>query len=157
MLDANTFAHIIQHTPLVSIDLVVQNTQGDYLLGQRTQRPAQDSWFVPGGRIFKNESLDTAFQRLTLNELGQNLDRQYARLLDIYEHFYQDSMFDPQTSTHYVVLAYKLSLNLDLNQLPKQQHQGYRRYSAQQALTDPQVHPHSQAYAQALLAQSGFP
>ena len=61
--------------PLISIDLLVQNEHGEYLLGLRNNRPAQGYWFVPGGRVLKNETLDGAFKRLTFEELGIELKR----------------------------------------------------------------------------------
>lgn len=69
-LDQTTFSTIIACTPLVSIDLVVTNANGQVLLGQRLNRPAKNYWFVPGGRILKNESLAQAFKRLTRDELS---------------------------------------------------------------------------------------
>jgi colanic acid biosynthesis protein WcaH len=69
-LNKQEFTEVIDRTPLVSIDLVVENEKGEKLFGLRTNRPAKDYWFVPGGRILKNEKLDDAFSRLTLNELG---------------------------------------------------------------------------------------
>ena len=69
-LDKETFRTVVRSAPLVSIDLVVINSQGQVLLGQRTNRPAQGFWFVPGGRILKNEAMAAAFLRLSKAELG---------------------------------------------------------------------------------------
>jgi colanic acid biosynthesis protein WcaH len=84
-LDESTFKTVISNAPLISIDLVVKNSQGQYLLGYRTNRPAKNYWFVPGGRIHKNESMDAAFLRLTEAELGSKLARKSARFLGPYE------------------------------------------------------------------------
>jgi colanic acid biosynthesis protein WcaH len=62
-LEKDTFKTVIASTPLVSIDLVVTNQNGEALLGKRLNRPAKDFWFVPGGRILKEESLAAAFRR----------------------------------------------------------------------------------------------
>lgn len=43
--------------PLVSIDLMIKNAQDQMLWGRRNNRPAQVYWFVPSGRICKNEGL----------------------------------------------------------------------------------------------------
>ena len=59
-LDKSTFTTVIDSSPLVSIDLVVLDREGNVLLGERLNRPAQGYWFVPGGRITKNESLADA-------------------------------------------------------------------------------------------------
>ena len=55
-LDADTFATVVHFAPLISIDLLVQNEHGEYLLGFRNNRPAQVYWFVPGGRVQKNKT-----------------------------------------------------------------------------------------------------
>ena len=72
-LSTQDFATVVRSTPLVSIDLIVENAQGEYLLGKRTNRPAQGFWFVPGGRVQKDETLADAFARLTQAELGLSL------------------------------------------------------------------------------------
>ena len=78
-LPLETFQLVVASTPLVSIDLVVENAHGELLLGLRNNRPAQGSWFVPGGRVLKNESLDDAFVRLARDELGVDVSRSSAR------------------------------------------------------------------------------
>ncbi|HGY7193620.1 TPA: NUDIX domain-containing protein, partial [Escherichia coli] len=60
-LDDNAFKNIIRNTPLISIDLIIQNEKDEYLVGKRNNRPARGFWFVPGGRILKDESLDNGF------------------------------------------------------------------------------------------------
>jgi colanic acid biosynthesis protein WcaH len=37
-LDDTTFKTVIASTPLISIDLVIKNTKGEYLLGYRNNR-----------------------------------------------------------------------------------------------------------------------
>ncbi|MBA4501510.1 GDP-mannose mannosyl hydrolase [Marinobacterium marinum] len=153
-IDNDTFKTIVDTTPLVSIDLVVENANGEILLGQRTNRPAQGYWFVPGGRVLKDESLDAAFRRLTQAELGQVFERSQARLLGVYEHFYSDSVFgkgEGNPSTHYVVLGYHLKLDADMVLTPpKQQHSAYSWWSPKVMRDDPQVHENSRAYLAAL-------
>ncbi|HVL76288.1 MAG TPA: NUDIX domain-containing protein, partial [Noviherbaspirillum sp.] len=63
-MDPDTFGRIVAATPLVSIDLVLTNERGQVLLGYRSNRPAQHCWFVPGGRIRKDESLEEAWGRI---------------------------------------------------------------------------------------------
>jgi colanic acid biosynthesis protein WcaH len=151
-LDDTTFRTVIDSSPLVSIDLLVENNQGEFLLGQRTNRPAQGDWFVPGGRIRKNESLANAFHRLTQEELGLVLSFADATLQGPYDHFYQDSVYGDKISTHYVAIAYKIKIsaaieNLFNNEhLPLVQHGSYRWQSVNLLLLDPTVHQHTKAY-----------
>ncbi|MCC5450284.1 GDP-mannose mannosyl hydrolase [Rheinheimera sp. UJ51] len=144
-LDNSTFSTVLDSTPLVSIDLLIENTKGEILLGERKNRPAQGYWFVPGGRILKNESLAAAFARLTLAELGESFSLSEASLQGPYDHFYDDSVFGETPSTHYVAIAYRLKVT-SLNALPKEQHSGYRWFSLAELLSDNAVHQHTKAY-----------
>lgn len=149
-LDSPTFTTVVASTPLVAIDLVVTNSRGDALLGLRVNRPAYGFWFVPGGRIQKNERLDSAFRRITHDELGRSFERAQARLLGVFEHFYDDSVFANAGSgpdTHYVVLSYRLELVDDETlQPPTEQHQQYRWWPQDELRFSSRVHEHTRAY-----------
>ena len=149
-LEKTEFTQVIANTPLVSIDLVVKNPQGQFLLGWRKNRPAKNFWFVPGGRIQKNERLQDAFIRLTEAELGQRIKMNDAQWKGLYEHFYDDFVFsdetDEQVSTHYVVLAFEVTVDSSDFELPNGQHTGYRWASKDEILVDEQVHKHSRWY-----------
>lgn len=146
-LDKETFATVIESTPLVSIDLVVKNKHGQALLGQRLNKPAKDFWFVPGGRILKDESMASAFKRLTLEELGQEFTIEQAELLGPFDHFYKDNVFGDDFTTHYVAIAYVLTLDTELNQLPLNvQHNSYQWFELDSLLADNAVHQHTKWY-----------
>jgi len=145
-LSQEDFTQVIDNTPLVSIDLVVLNSRGEALLGERKNRPAKGFWFVPGGRIFKNESIENAFKRLTAEELGIELDINAAELLGPFNHFYDDCVFGESPSTHYVAIAYKLIVDLDIAGLPDQQHGAYRWMPVADLLALDEVHLHTKWY-----------
>ncbi|MFT6919595.1 MAG: colanic acid biosynthesis protein WcaH [Cognaticolwellia sp.] len=145
-LDNNTFETVIDSTPLISIDLVVKNPQGQFLFGFRTNRPAQDYWFVPGGRIQKNESMKNAFTRLCLHELGLIFSIEQATFLGLYEHFYDDSVFGDHVSTHYVVLGYQITVDDSQLSLTTEQHSQYQWFDIDVLLTQDNVHQHSKWY-----------
>ena len=146
-LDKETFSTIIESTPLVSIDLVVKNKQGQALLGERLNKPAKGDWFVPGGRILKNESLANAFKRLTLDELGQEFTIEQATLLGPFDHFYIDNAFGDEFSTHYVAIAYVLTLDDNLESLPMNvQHGDYKWFNINDLLIRQDVHQHTKWY-----------
>ena len=142
------FRQAVAHMPLVSIDLIVENAQGDCLIGLRRNPPARNWWFVPGGRILKNESRDEALERLLLDELGADLSvGALPRFTGVYEHFYDvDFTGAAGTSTHYVVLAYRVRLDGDAGHLPRAQHTDYRWVSPAEINTDATVHPYTKAY-----------
>jgi colanic acid biosynthesis protein WcaH len=146
-LTQQAFAAVVENAPLISIDLIIVDAQGKLLLGLRNNPPAKGSWFVPGGRIRKNEPIGAAFSRIALDEVGQHLAISHAQFMGVYEHFYDTDFADTAgATTHYVVLAYKLKIDQsDLN-LPRQQHSRYLWINTRHPQAYPDVHPNTQAY-----------
>ncbi|MHB0776582.1 GDP-mannose mannosyl hydrolase [Halomonas sp. WWR20] len=153
-LEDDTYRTVIDSTPLVSIDFIVQNAQGKILLGKRLNRPAQGYWFVPGGRVLKNETLDRAFQRLSLNELGITFSRKQAKMLGVYEHFYEDNVFHSSSkgaSTHYIVLGYWLILPHEQELAPPlSQHGEYHWWAPEEMKGSKVIHENTHAYIKEL-------
>jgi colanic acid biosynthesis protein WcaH len=146
-LEKSVFTKVIESTPLVSIDLLVENTEGKVLLGYRNNRPAKGYWFVPGGRILKNETLKSAFERLTLIELGEKFDINSALLQGPYDHMYNDSVFGDTPSTHYVAIAYRLKVD-QIFDLPCEQHSRYKWLYPSEILQRSDIHDNTKAYFQ---------
>ncbi|AXY02099.1 GDP-mannose mannosyl hydrolase [Vibrio alfacsensis] len=148
-LSKQRFSQVIESTPLVSIDLIIEDESGQVLLGERLNRPAQGFWFVPGGRILKNEKLEDAFVRLTQEELGHEFVLSQAKLLGPYTHLYDDNVFGNEFTTHYVAIAYKLVVIRSKLNLPMDvQHSRYRWYDKNELLTSDKVHIHTKWYFQ---------
>ena len=114
LLSASDFAEVVRLTPLISIDLILRNSNGDALLGVRNNEPAKGFYFVPGGRILKNERIADAFRRIILNETGVSADISQSKFKGVFEHIY-DSNFANRSDfgTHYVVLAYQITQPFD--------------------------------------------
>ncbi len=147
MNDDNLFLQIIDATPLVSIDLVLEDSQGRVLLGHRINRPAQGYWFVPGGRIRKNETRTEALHRISFTELGIRLNLSDARLIGAFDHIYPDNFFGVMgINTHYVVLAYHFFIADDVVIKPDNQHSGIQWWNKDDLLADSSVHENTKAY-----------
>ncbi|WP_260513296.1 GDP-mannose mannosyl hydrolase [Serratia fonticola] len=144
LLNSEDFKFIIKNTPLVSIDFIVKNNN-KILVGKRTNSPARGFWFVPGGRILKDETIDNAFNRLSLKEIGLEIDFSSAKFIGVYEHHYNDNFFSDEFSTHYVVLCYEIVLN-NLPTLPAEQHDSYLWLSAEEILLSQAVHDNTKLY-----------
>lgn len=144
-LSQETFCAIINNAPLISIDLIVKNPQGRVLLGKRNNPPAKNFWFVVGGRIRKNETFHQAFTRLTMQELGEPFSLDQANFIAHYQHFYDDSIFGDNISTHYVVLAYELVVD-NLKDLPIEQHSRYQWFDIDELLKNNEVHQYTKDY-----------
>lgn len=147
-LDEAAFLDVTRLTPLVSIDLIVNDGHRHVLLGQRRIRPARDMWFVPGGRVTKGESLDAAFTRVVRDELGiAGMQRSSSRLYGVFEHCYEDNFAGaPGISTHYIVLAYSIGLNGAAPIGRFDQHSDYKWLLPAEVLARDDVHSHAKAY-----------
>jgi colanic acid biosynthesis protein WcaH len=145
MLSKSNFIQIIKNTPLISIDLIIENEEGKILLGKRVNEPAKNEWFVPGGRIFKDETLDTAFSRTTTSEIGITLERKEVNFYGLYEHFYENNVFNNAFSTHYIVLAHKFKVKekeIKLNN----QHEKYQWFTISEILEKNNVNQYTKDY-----------
>lgn len=145
-LSHEDFATVVRSTPLISIDLVVENEAGEFLLGKRNNRPAQGLWFVPGGRVQKDETLADAFMRLTEAELGVRLPMSAGEFYGVWQHFYDDNFSGTDFSTHYIVLGFRLRVDAKSLALPVEQHNDYCWLTPDALLARDNVHDNSRAY-----------
>ena len=146
-LPHDAFLAVVRDTPLVAIDLVIPDADGRLLMGRRIHEPARGFWFVPGGRILKDEPLDDAFSRLTAVELGIPMARADATLLGVYTHLYESNFAGvPGVSTHYVVIACRIDHCVALDALPRAQHSAYRWWGRDEAIASGAVHPNTFPY-----------
>ena len=145
-LSQEDFATVVRSTPLISIDLIVENERGEFLLGKRTNRPAQGFWFVPGGRVQKDETLTDAFERLTLAELDLQLPMAAGQFYGVWQHFYDDNFSGTGFTTHYIVLGFRLKVSEADLRLPDSQHDDYRWLTPEALLASDNVHDNSRAY-----------
>ena len=135
-IDDTLFRGIIEHTPLVSLDLVVKK-DGKVLLGKRLNKPARGYWFTIGGRILKGERLEETIARIARDELGTVLTNP-ARFIGVFEHLYDDSIYEG-VSTHYINLVYEVEIE-ELPDLPRDQHDTYRWFGIDALLESGMVH-----------------
>ncbi|GAP14123.1 ADP-ribose pyrophosphatase [Longilinea arvoryzae] len=146
-LPASDFLTVLANTPLLAFDLLLRDPQERVLLGLRSNRPAQGYWFVPGGRVLKDERLEDAFLRITAAELGQSIPLTEGKFMGVYQHFYADNFSGRAgISTHYVVLGVELRLAQALLEKPLAQHSDWRWWSVEDLLISPEVHPNTRAY-----------
>ncbi|HHS93703.1 MAG TPA: GDP-mannose mannosyl hydrolase [Campylobacterales bacterium] len=144
-LNSHLFSSIIEHTPLISIDLIIKNLKGEILLGKRVNAPAKGAWFVPGGRIYKDEKLQDAFLRITQEELGVQFSLSSSDFLGVYEHMYEENVFNNDFSTHYVVLGFELELEKELK-LNTLQHDNYQWLTIDALFEHQDVHDNVKDY-----------
>jgi colanic acid biosynthesis protein WcaH len=146
-MEENKILEIIDSTPLVSIDLIIRNPSHKVLLGKRINRPAKGYWFVPGGRILKNETINQALQRISEKEVGLNLLTKAPRLLGAYDHIYDDNFLNINgINTHYVVLAFTITLQKEIEVKPDDQHSDLKWWEIDKLLGKSTVHQNTKVY-----------
>ncbi len=149
-LSRTNFDLVRQLTPLVSMDLIIRDPADRVLLGYRSNEPAKNVWFVPGGRIRKDETLAAAFARLLQEELGNpqamavSLRIADATFKGIYEHLYPITAETPFT-IHYVVLAYELR-GQGMPTSAARQHDRWAWFEPTSLHGNEQVHANTRAY-----------
>ena len=142
MLDDQTSKTVIISTPLISIDLLVKK-DNKILLGKRINKPAQGYLFSIGGRVYKNETIDSAMMRIAKDELNFSL-KLTPSFIGVFEHFYDDSIYQ-DVSTHYINLAYEIEIEETLN-LPNEQHNEYQWLTINELLKSNKVHKNVKDY-----------
>ena len=117
---------IVRHVPIVSVDLVVFHDDR-VLLARRENEPAKGEWFVPGGRVLKNESREEAVHRVAQEELG--VDVEIIESLGAYEHIYDTADVDVSNGKHYLANGYVVRPKSDEFELDSQ-HSAFRFFES---------------------------
>nr|EGQ39863.1 MAG: ADP-ribose pyrophosphatase [Candidatus Nanosalinarum sp. J07AB56] len=99
---------IVEKVPICSVDLIILDSDEEkFVLGYRNSEVAGESWFVPGGRVRKNEGLREAAKRVSKEETGLDVD--IVEKLGSYQHFYDESDVGAESGKHYIANAFIVS------------------------------------------------
>ena len=157
-LSENDFTFGVSILPLVSIDLCIISPAYKILLVKRNSRPARNFYFTPGGRIRKNESIPEALNRIAKEEIGlERLIELNPLLMGAWDHFYADSAFAVDVSTHYVNLPHFVILSdqqiqeLNIKYGSNCQHDSYIWMDLLDTTKNIDVHHYSKLYAEYIL------
>lgn len=140
------FLQVVQNTPLIALDLIIQDpTTHKILLGYRKHEPAKDTWFVPGGRIYKNETIECALQRVLKDELGVCSFSGEYKIASVSNHIYDTCFYEENplyTNTHYVVIGIQINIDsstINYDQL-LEQHSNYKWLTSNEIMNEKNVH-----------------
>jgi len=146
-LSHDELAQVVRLAPLVSLDLIIENSAGRVLVGMRNNAPAQGFLFVPGGRILKNERVAEAFERIMKDELGIEADYRDTKLLGVFDHIYDTNFAcQPGFGTHYVVLAHRIKIDDNIDITADDQHSELLWLDKNEILNNEKIHPNTKAY-----------
>lgn len=147
-LTQEEYLAVVKNAPLVAVDLIIRNRKNEILLGLRKEEPAKGFWFVPGGRIHKGETIQKAFGDIARYKLGINVEFSDTALLGVHEHFYDTNPYGlEKCSTHFLSIVYEINVDfLRIDQLPDDQHEGWKWFSFTDLMDSPEVHDNTKQF-----------
>jgi colanic acid biosynthesis protein WcaH len=153
MLEKEIFKTVVKNTPLVSIDLCIVWDE-KILLGKRKNEPLKGFFFTPGGRIFKNEAHIDCLNRIARSELGLIInDLKQVKLMGVWDHFYNNSVFGNEVSTHYVNLPHYVYYDKKPELMTDDQHDTLEWFDLNKVANDNNFHIYIQNYASWLMSR----
>lgn len=103
----NTYKKIMENIPILCVDIILKKGK-KILLVKRKNKPLKDVWWIPGGRVFKNETLIDAVKRKCMEELNINVEK--IKEIGTYEYIGQDPFFETiKTGVHTVSVVYLMN------------------------------------------------
>ena len=99
------YRQILENMPIVCVDVVVRDAHSRVLLVHRDTEPAKDTWWLPGGRLLKHETLADCARRKIREEVG--LDVRVLKKLGVYETTFPRGPYpDLETGIHSVNVGF---------------------------------------------------
>ena len=104
MIPENLYKQILEHVPVFCIDFLLYH-DGKVLLTKRTDEPVKNVWWNQGGRLLKNESFEEALKRLSIREVGFEVE--IVKQIGIYNFKFDKGKYqDLKTGTHTPALCF---------------------------------------------------
>jgi ADP-ribose pyrophosphatase YjhB (NUDIX family) len=118
------YQRIVERMPIPTVDAIL-TFEGRFLLLKRVNPPVQGEWWLPGGRVRKGESLETAVKREVKEETG--LTGRIIRQVGVINHIFPEAH---TISVYYLVEAESTTVTLNaehsayrwVTRLPKDSH-----------------------------------
>lgn len=104
MIPTELYSKIHELLPIVCIDLVIVKN-GHILLLKRNRKPAEGQYWLPGGRMLRDETFVDGAKRLALGETGLHVDA--IETLGVDNLMFPDDPFGHGKGTHTVTVIVK--------------------------------------------------
>ena len=113
LIPEETYRCIVDTMPILCVDAIIRNDQGQVLLVKRTNEPLKGEWWVPGGRVYKGELLEGSIQRKIKEELG--IDIQVKGVAGYYEDQFEKNPLNIESGLHTLGIVFEATpQNLDI-------------------------------------------
>ena len=104
MIPVEDYKKMIDQLPIVCIDAVIMNHKGQYLLIRRKNEPLKGEYWVPGGRLLKNETLHDAIMRKINQEIG--ISAHIVMPIGVYEDFFEKNPLNVESGLHNISIVF---------------------------------------------------
>lgn len=84
------YAKILRMVPIPCVDLVI-HIGNKFFLHKRTNHPYKGMWWVPGGRVYKGETLEKAALRKAKEETGMEI--RIEKMIGVKETIFRNGPF----------------------------------------------------------------
>lgn len=108
-LGEELFLQISSLVPIVNVDLLVYNDNGQFLLARRDDPHCGKGWHVPGGCIRFKETCEERIRKVAQKELGISqisFDKNPIKVFEIIEHEHRP-IENQNERAHFITLVYK--------------------------------------------------
>lgn len=144
-IEPEEYREILERTPIPCVDAVVV-MDGKFVLIRRKDEPAKGQWWLPGGRVYKNELMEDAIKRKVKEELGIAVT--IVKQLGADETIFDTGPFGFGVhSVNVFFLAEPLEKHITVDS----HHSAYRLFDS----VDEQWHPYVKRVVRAALAEMG--
>lgn len=112
-LGEELFLTVSSLVPIVNVDLLVYNTQGQFLLTKRDDSYCGKGWHVPGGCIRFKESCEERIRKVALGELGISnlkIHEDPFKVFEIIEHD-KRPIKNQNERAHFITLVYRCEVD----------------------------------------------
>ncbi|MBI5401658.1 NUDIX domain-containing protein [Candidatus Wolfebacteria bacterium] len=128
-IDPIIYNQITKLLPIPCVDLVIVY-KGKFLLGKRINEPAKGLWFILGGRILKNETLENAAIRKAKEEVGIKIGKKDMKFLATKETMFRGKKSgDRHTINSIFVVRLRKFNEIDLAKADKNQNSEFGWFS----------------------------
>ena len=99
------YKKVLENMPVFCVDVIIEDDKKVFLV-RRKNEPCKNQWWVPGGRLYKNEKTQDAAIRKAREETG--LDVEVIKQVGFYEPMFKEAQLGVKTGTHNPVVVYLL-------------------------------------------------
>ena len=105
LIEQSLYNEILRNMPIICVDGVILNENGEILFLKRKNEPEKNKWWFPGGRLLKNEYLESAIVRKFKEEV--NIKSTVIKFLGVTETIFETGPYE--IPVHTVNFTYLMS------------------------------------------------